>query len=114
MLLSIYMTLNAAKSFISFGRVKRQPQTWRPPEVEEAVRERHKAFAAAHKSDEDRQVYISASQHAFSVISKAEAWQATCSFLLNQSILSFVLLLVLLPTFVTSPTVFLYRSTPIK
>ena len=30
-------------------------------EVREAARERLKAFAAAHRSDEDRQAYISAS-----------------------------------------------------
>ena len=49
--------------------------------MEEAVSERRKAFAAAHRSDEDRQAYISASQRASSVIAKAEAeaWQATCS-----------------------------------
>ena len=38
----------------------------------------NKAFAAAHRSDEDRQAYISASRHASSDIAKAnaEAWQA--------------------------------------
>ena len=49
--------------------------------MEEAVSERRKAFAAAHKSDEDRQACISAFRRALSVIAKAEAWQATCSFL---------------------------------
>ena len=51
--------------------------------MEEAVSERSKAFAAAHKSDEDRQAYISASRNAPSVIAKAKAmaWQATCSSL---------------------------------
>ena len=46
--------------------------------------ERRKAFAAAHRSDEDRQTYISASRRASSVIAKAkaEAWQTTCSSLL--------------------------------
>ena len=49
--------------------------------MEEAVSERCKAFAAAHRSDEDRQAYISASRCALSVIAKAKAkaWQATCS-----------------------------------
>ena len=44
---------------------------------------RGKAFAAAHRSDEDRQAYISASRRASSVIAKAkaEAWQTTCSSL---------------------------------
>ena len=47
--------------------------------MEEAVSERRKAFAAAHRSNKDRQAYISASRHASSVIvkPKAEIWQAT-------------------------------------
>ena len=55
--------------------------------VEEAVSKRRKAFAAAHRNDEDRQAYISASQRASSVIAKAktEAWQATCSSLSPKS-----------------------------
>ena len=55
--------------------------------MEEAVSERRKVFAAAHRSDEDHQAYISASQHASSVIAKAkaEAWQATCSSLSPKS-----------------------------
>ena len=46
-----------------------------------AVSERREAFAAAHRSDEDRQAYISASRRASSVIAKAKAevWQTTCS-----------------------------------
>ena len=53
----------------------------------EAVSERRKAFAAAHRSDEDRQAYISASRRASSVIAKAkaEAWQTTCSSLSPRS-----------------------------
>ena len=47
--------------------------------MEEAVSEIPKAFAAGHRSDEDRQAYISASRCASSVIAKAEAWQTTCS-----------------------------------
>ena len=49
--------------------------------MEEAVSERRKVFAAAHRSDENRQAYISASRHALSVITKAkaEAWQTTGS-----------------------------------
>ena len=81
------LALNAAKSFIPFGRIKRPPKAWWSPEVEEAVSERRKAFAATHRSDEDRQAYISASRRASSVIAKAktEAWQTTCSSLSPKS-----------------------------
>ena len=73
------LALNAAKSSIPFGRIKRHPKAWWSPEVEEAVIERRKAFAAAHRSDENRQPYISAFRRASSVIAeaKAEAWQTT-------------------------------------
>ena len=62
-------------------RIKRQPKVWWSAEVEEAVSERRKAFAAAHRSNEDRQAYISASRRASSVIAKAKAetWQTTFS-----------------------------------
>ena len=75
------LALNAAKSSIPFGRIKRRPKAWCFAEMEEAVSERRKAFAAAHRSDEDHQAYISASRRASSVIAKAkaEAWQTTCS-----------------------------------
>ena len=53
--------------------------------MEEAVNERRKAFAAARRSDEDRQAYISASRHVPSVIAKAKAWQTTCSSLSPKS-----------------------------
>ena len=55
--------------------------------MEEAVSERRRAFAAAHRRDEDRQAYISASRRASSVIAKTktEAWQTTCSSLLPRS-----------------------------
>ena len=78
-----FLALNAAKSSIPFGRIKRPPNAWWSAEVEEAVSERRKAFAAAHRSDEDRQAYISASRRASSVIAKAKAelWQTTCSSL---------------------------------
>ena len=81
------LTLNAAKSSIPFGRIKRPPKAWWSPEVDEVVSERRKAFAAAHRSDEDRQAYISASRRASSVIAKAkaEAWQTTCSSLSPRS-----------------------------
>ena len=38
------LTLNAAKSSIPFGRIKRQPKAWWSAEVEEAVSERREAF----------------------------------------------------------------------
>ena len=83
------LTLNAAKSFIPFGRIKRHSKAWWSPEVEEAVGERRKALTAAHRSDEDRQAYISAFRRASSVIAKAkakaEAWQTTCSSLSPRS-----------------------------
>ena len=81
------LALNAAKSSIPFGHIKRPPKAWWSAQVESAVSERRKAFAAAHRSDEDRQAYISASRRASSVIAKAkaEAWQTTCSFLSPKS-----------------------------
>ena len=81
------LALNAAKSSIPFGRIKRPPKAWWSAEVEQAVSERRKAFATAHRSDEDRQAYISASRHASSVIAKAkaEAWQTTCTSLSPKS-----------------------------
>ena len=81
------LTLNAAKSSIPFGRIKRPPKAWWYAEVEEEVSERRKAFAAAHRSDEDRHAYISASRRASSVIAKAkaEAWQTPCSSLSPRS-----------------------------
>ena len=54
--------------------------------MESAVSERRKTFAAAHRSDEDRQAYISASRRASSVITKAEVWQTTCSSLSSKSV----------------------------
>ena len=77
--------MNVAKSSIPFGHIKRPPKAWWSAEVEEAVSERPKAFAAAYRSDEDRQAYISACQRASSVIAKADAWQTTCSSLSPRS-----------------------------
>ena len=79
--------MNAAKSSIPFGRIKRPPKAWWSAEVEEVVGERRRAFATAHRSDEDRQAYISASRRASSVIAKAkaEAWQTTCTSLSPKS-----------------------------
>ena len=56
--------------------------------MEQAVGERRRAFATAHRSDEDRQAYISASRRASSVIAKAkaEAWQTTCTSLSPKSV----------------------------
>ena len=81
------LALNAAKSSIPFGRIKRPPKAWWSAEVEQAVSERRKAFAAAHRNDEGRQAYISASRRALSVIAKAkaEAWQTICSSLSPRS-----------------------------
>ena len=79
------LALNAAKSFIPFGCIKRHPKAWWSGEVEGAVSESRKAFAAAHRSDEGHQAYISASWHALSVIGKAEAWQTACSSLSPKS-----------------------------
>ena len=48
---STSLELNAAKSFIFFGRIQRQPQAWWSSEVEKAVKKRRKTFASAHVSD---------------------------------------------------------------
>ena len=83
------LAMNAAKSSIPFGRIKRPPKAWWSAEVEQAVSERRKAFAAAHRSDEDHQAYISASRRALPVITKAkakaEALQTTWSSLSPKS-----------------------------
>ena len=81
------LALNAAKSSIPFGRIKCHPKACWFAALEDAVSERRKAFAAAHRSDEDRQAYISASPRASSVIAKAtaRAWQTTCSSLSPKS-----------------------------
>ena len=81
------LALNAVKSSIPFSHIKRPPKTWWSAEVEQAVSERRKAFAVAHRSDKDRQAYISASRCASSVIAKAKAetWQTTCSSLSPKS-----------------------------
>ena len=81
------LALNAAKSSIPFGRIKRHSKAWWSAEMEQAVSEKRKAFAAAYRSDEDRQAYISTSRCASSVIAKAkaEAWQTTCTSLSPKS-----------------------------
>ena len=87
LLLILPLWLECSKSSISFGRIKRHPKAWWSAEEKEAISERRKAFAAAHRSDEDRQAYIFASRRASSVIAKAkaEAWQTTCSSLSPRS-----------------------------
>ena len=54
------LALNLSKSSVPFGRIKRHSKALWSAEVEETVSERRKAFAAAHRSDEDCQAYISA------------------------------------------------------
>ena len=75
-----------ATSSISFGRVQRQPQAWWSSKVEEAVRERRKAFDSAHRSDEKGQVYISVFWHAPSATVKVKAWPKACSSLSPKSV----------------------------
>ena len=113
------LALNAVKSSIPFGRIKHHPKAWWSFEVEEAVSERRRAFAAAHRSDEDRQAYISASRRASSVIAKAKAKDRhgrrlallfDLNLTLNLYTLFFALLVALLPRLLpllTSPTVLL-------
>ena len=86
------LTLNAAKSSIPFDRIKRHSKAWWSAEVEDAVSESCKVFAADHRSDEHRQACISASRRALSVIAKAraEAWRATYSSLSPKSYLKTV------------------------
>ena len=67
------LALNTAKSSIYFGRIKRHPKAWWSAEVEGVVSKGRQAFASAHRSDEDRQAYISTSRRASSVIAKAKA-----------------------------------------
>ena len=49
------LALNAAKSSIPFSRIKCPPKAGWFAELESAVSERRKAFAATHRSDENRQ-----------------------------------------------------------
>ena len=84
-------------------------------EVEDAVSERRRAFAAAHRSDEDRQAYFSASRRASSVIAKAKAGRRLAllfhlNLTQNLCTLFFALSLALLPRLpplLTFPTVLL-------
>ena len=86
--------------------------------MEEAVSERRKDFAAAHKSDEDHQAYISASQSALSVMLRYGRRLALLSrpnLTLNMYTLFFALSLALLPhlpPLLISPTVPLPGNRP--
>ena len=93
-LLLLSLALNAAQSSIPFGRIKRYPKAWWSTKMEEAVSARRKAFAVAHRSDEDRQAYISASRLVF-------LFRPNLS--LNPFTLFFALTLALLPSLPTSP-----------
>ena len=86
------LALNAAKSSIPFGLVKRHSKAWWSAGVESAVSERRKAFAGAHRSDKNRRrslglLHLRFSTRFTSVIAKAkaEAWQTTCSSLSPKS-----------------------------
>ena len=98
--------MNAAKFSIPFGRIKCHSKAWWSDEVEEAVSKRRKAFAAAHRSDEDRQAYISTYRRASSVIVKVKAKvrQTTCSSLSPKS--NFKSVYSLLRSFAGSPSSF--------
>ena len=61
LLLFTSLALNAAKSSIPFRRIRCHPKAWWSAEMEDAVSEKRKAFAVAHRSDEDHQAYISTS-----------------------------------------------------
>ena len=115
------LALNAAKSSIPFGRIKRHFKFWWFDEVESAVGERRKAFAAAHRSDEDRQAYISASRKSSPSPRLRHGRQLVLLFHPNQTrklhTLFSALSLALLPRFLISQTVLLpgnrLRSTPL-
>ena len=107
------LALNVAKSSILFGRIKRHPKAWWSAEVEEAVSERRKAFAAAHRSDEDRHVYISVSRQSSPRPRLRHGRRLALLFHLNLTLnlctLFFTLSLALLPRLpplLISPTVF--------
>ena len=101
-----FLALNAAKSSIPFDHIKRPPKTWWSAEMESAVSERRKTFAAAHRSDEDRQAYISASRQSLPRPRQRHGKRLALLFHLNLCIL-FVLSLALLPPLLTFPTVLL-------
>ena len=111
------LTLNEAKSSIPFGHIKPPPKAWWSAEVQEVVSERRKAFAAAHRSNEDRKAYISASDVLWLSSPRPRlrhgrrlAFLSRPNLTLNLYIPLFVLLLVLLPPLLTSSTVPLPRN----
>ena len=93
------LALNAAKSSIPFGRIKCPPKAWWSAEVEEAVGERRRAFATAHKSNENRQAYISAPRQSSPRLRHGRrlALLFHLNLTLNLYTLSFALWLTLLP-----------------
>ena len=76
-----------SQTFHPFNCIKHLLKAWWSTKAEEAVSERRKTFAVAHRGNEDRQAYISASRGASHVIAKAKAetWQANCSSLSPKS-----------------------------
>ena len=85
--------------------------------MESAVSERRKAFAAAHRSDEDRQVYISASSRASQSSPRLRHGRRLALFFHLNLYTLFALSLARLPPLPTSPTVLLpgnrLRSMPL-
>ena len=57
-LLFTVVALNAIKSSILLDRDKCQPQAWWSSELEGVVKEKHKAFVSAHRSNEERQPLV--------------------------------------------------------
>ena len=105
------LTLNAAKSFIPFGRIKRHSKARWFVEVEEAVSERRKDFSAAHRSNEDRQAFPFPDVLRLSLPrprirhGRRLALLSRPNQALNLCTLSFVLSLALFPPLLTCPTV---------
>ena len=74
---------DAAIFAIPYGSINHSPKAWWSPEIAAAGADRRKAFAKAHRSEQDRQAYIAQSRYTSTVISKAKAasWQKTCTSL---------------------------------
>ena len=115
------LALNDAKSSIPFGRIKFPSKAFWSVEVEEIVSERCKAFAAAHRSDEDRQAYISASRQSSQRPKLRHGRRLALVFHVNLTLNLFTLFVALslahLLPLLTSPTVLLQgnrlRSMPV-
>ena len=82
--------LNWCQIFHSFWPHPRPTTIWWSFEVEEAVGKRRKTFSFAHRSDEERQAYISASLYVTCLL------LSLLNVILNQYIPSFAQLLMLL------------------